>query len=918
MADAPQSGSQPELPAQNMTIQRNTSRYRHTNPLTTTAYLTTRLRQPEIVSLAQGSKPPVPHSGIEILEATSATPGRQSQSRPAMDAGTCSSNARSSPSVAMDKEQKSENLAFLERQDVDSESASAGARELLDIEAERQGRAGTELKAENHRALVEEGVQAQTRRREEEYAAEARKQREAREMSVTLIKLQRQQAARLQGHITTEGNQGERLEREPSEDARQQEMAPNRRSAESQQRDDGRREKNEQSLQARQATIQNGSVVESQAPRQEHSADAQPQGRNSKQKNGMSEVRAAAQRQKIGDGLVLQKAERQEKGQGHPTEFTQSLEGGEKEQRALAHQHKMGEVARSRKHDPPPTLNNTIDRAIPRPSPTKEMFGFLKRRRGDDAPRPASLPTSDKSMNGNGNGIVPTINKHGSGAGPGVDAPVSAVNAGERQVLFEYNKSSIYLPVTPNTTPTELIRSASTRLNEPINPKTSILLEDFGKVGVQRPLRKYEHIRDVMNSWDDDRQNRLVLVASATDGNDEDLEVESVPSGAPAETCCQLHYSHKPGKWEKKWITLRSDGQILMAKKDNGTETINVCRLSECDIYTPQSRQLSKIIKPPKKICFAIKSQRKSNMFMSLDNFVHFFATNDKKIAGTWYKAVQAWRSWYLVNVMGAGKKEQKRDLPTRTVGGLPRVRQITGSRDSRYQLGSTEPLLEFDFSSSPAPPNTELTVKRSASSSSRRHIPVTDARTKLSGPPSSFPGKVFPDKEPFLIQDSMFDNAFAPAGLLGRSYTVRQKIPRDRDGKQDGPFTEGPSLLNDIDNAPPHPRLRLDKNDAQRAVSRAGSNTADLRRTPSTKKPKPLIDLTPKYQEPPQHARRGKAFVPDLTEGGALVNAATSPELAIQVPPASDWRVRARDDAPVLEGTRSRLGGNGGVGLQA
>ena len=56
-------------------------------------------------------------------------------------------------------------------------------------------------------------------------------------------------------------------------------------------------------------------------------------------------------------------------------------------------------------------------------------------------------------------------------------------------------------PVDLTTTSAELLSSAANCFSEQIDPKNSVLVEYYGKVGAQRPLRRYEHVRDVMNSW---------------------------------------------------------------------------------------------------------------------------------------------------------------------------------------------------------------------------------------------------------------------------------------------------------------------------------------------------------------------------------------------------------------------------------
>lgn len=88
----------------------------------------------------------------------------------------------------------------------------------------------------------------------------------------------------------------------------------------------------------------------------------------------------------------------------------------------------------------------------------------------------------------------------------------------------------------------------------------------------------------------------------------DDLDVKNVSRKQPAETSVYLYHSQKPGHWEKRLVTLRSDGQVVVKKNDK--DPVNICHLTDFDIYVPTPRQKSRKIKPPKKVCFAVKSQQ--------------------------------------------------------------------------------------------------------------------------------------------------------------------------------------------------------------------------------------------------------------------------------------------------------------------
>lgn len=527
-----------------------------------------------------------------------------------------------------------------------------------------------------------------------------------------------------------------------------------------------------------------------------------------------------------------------------------------------------------------PLINRTQNKQSNEPAQplNKEMFSFLKRRRGE---------ATSKDSNNRGR----------PDDGPGIDAPISAVNAGDRQVLVACNKASILLPINPTTTPFDLIGSAATCLNEHINPKASVLMESFGKVGVQRPLRKYEHVRNVLNSWDNDRQNTLIILPSATGGNDMDLDSAAVLSERPPGMSCYLYYSQKVGKWDKRWVTLRSDGQVTIAKKESSKDKdiTNACHISDFDIYSPSAQKLAKTVKPPKKICFAIKSQQKSSMFESEENFVHFVCTSDKKIGALWYKAVQGWRSWYLVHVLGEGQKDRK------TVHQQKDAHGRNESNESRYQLGTFKPLIELDLiTSTQATPDTKNTVQNTTNHARER------SSQNRSAPPSAFLRRIANEDESVTArpnsrgrdapnsQDQIDEKSTSAGGPLGRTHSQRRQQSHTRD-KSQVRSNSGPYVSIDA----------KDPDDRPLGLGRARST----RTAPS----KPLIDLPAQYHDSAnsQPKAKGKGFSASVMSTGGLVDLATTPADPTVAAPPADWRARNPVVSSLQRSSSKRDSGN-------
>ncbi|KAF2276494.1 uncharacterized protein EI97DRAFT_442432 [Westerdykella ornata] len=604
------------------------------------------------------------------------------------------------------------------------------------------------------------------------------------------------------------------------------------------------------------------------------------------------------------------------------------------------------EVHRARLRKKAPEAQQTRS---PPTSPQRHGLHLFGRRRKEDTPSSPETQTqieqqrlrsdsSDREFN--------TIRPGGGGAVPGIDAPVSAINAeDDRRVLVVRNKQEILLPVTVDTTALDLIKSAANCLTEPINVRTATLLENYQKVGVTRPLRNYESVRDVLNSWDDNRSNFFKIVDAPFEGIDQD---ELLVLGVPAKKAslrCWMYYSSKPGKWSKRFVTLSEEGQLSMAKNMDGKDSQNICHLTDFDIYSPTERKLSKV-KPPKKICYAVKSQQRSNIYMDETRFVHFFCSNDRDVASEFYKKIQGWRSWYLVHVLGEGRKERKpvaeESKPTsRNVSGdsqraLGPTHARNPSVSSHYQLGSFLPLLDLDqFSTDrkdgdgyqPAPVPEAPAAPHARLDSKTMHARKMSMRTK-GPPPLSYHLGTFgqdsaaphhPPKEEHTSRSNTFSetesDTFAPEGLLGRKYSERRRALQESEAKKAAdPFTEGPSLINNSQTWT-SPSAGNENGLARQSSVRSHHRrtSSDMQRSMSTRnRPKPLVDLAPQYKEPPQHARKGKGFHPE-GNAGPLVENATSPEEAIKLPPSTTFRAPA-PARPAYERTKSLKGRGEGL----
>jgi hypothetical protein len=350
-----------------------------------------------------------------------------------------------------------------------------------------------------------------------------------------------------------------------------------------------------------------------------------------------------------------------------------------------------------------------------------------------------------------------------------------------------------------------------------------------------------------------------------------------------------MYHSQKPGKWNKRYITLLSSGQIYVAKKAGAKMTekdvVNICHLSDFDVYTPTPQQMRKHLRPPKKHCLAIKSQQKTTMFLSTENFVHFFCTDDETLSEQWYAAVQQWRSWYLVNKMGEGKEEVKtaKELSTRvlarsgTKGGATHRMKVSVD-ENPYIIGSFTPIMKLDRFA-------EVEQEIDSEEENRpRQIPF-HLRNSTSLQPQQNQRDRHPPPVSYRLPPEA-EEEFASTGLLGRTYSQRLREQKEREANgqtSSHPFLEGPSLNGSV--PPPtqmhHRSMSMKSTRQTRPATSAGPAASNGLQREQTKreKPKPLLDFSPQFKEAPQWDKASKGRGVASPTGVPLVEVATTPD---------------------------------------
>ncbi|KAH8998614.1 hypothetical protein EDB92DRAFT_1791881 [Lactarius akahatsu] len=165
-----------------------------------------------------------------------------------------------------------------------------------------------------------------------------------------------------------------------------------------------------------------------------------------------------------------------------------------------------------------------------------------------------------------------------------------------------------------------------------------MLFEVSQDFGMERPIRHFEVVSDVINSWDKNKSVNL-LVAKKTPLATL-LQLSAMPSSSPVFST-YVEWESKPRKWSKRWLELREQG-LWLSKKDNGKDETFLCSLANFDAYL-----VTRTHKPPKPYVFAVKSTDNLSFFENAADYVHVFCCPEKD-GKKWMESVLLARSYFI------------------------------------------------------------------------------------------------------------------------------------------------------------------------------------------------------------------------------------------------------------------------------
>lgn len=164
-----------------------------------------------------------------------------------------------------------------------------------------------------------------------------------------------------------------------------------------------------------------------------------------------------------------------------------------------------------------------------------------------------------------------------------------------------------------------------------------ILVEIHEAFGVERVMKPWEPIMDVIDAWEPECHSALLIRARFNEATTSEVpRVPPIMSG-------WLQVEIRRGKWEKRFVVLKRGGIYVAKSEAVLCSAVALCSLQNFDTFTLARPRA----KSPNKPQFAIKSQQSIALFEKPEeDYIHFFACGSYAELDTWVRALRYSRSW--------------------------------------------------------------------------------------------------------------------------------------------------------------------------------------------------------------------------------------------------------------------------------
>lgn len=172
-----------------------------------------------------------------------------------------------------------------------------------------------------------------------------------------------------------------------------------------------------------------------------------------------------------------------------------------------------------------------------------------------------------------------------------------------------------------------------------IAPDPSLtLFEVCEDIELERPIRDWEFVSDLVDSWDKlaVRNHMAIRSYSYRDTVSPIVIVGKYPSMHG-----YMHYEYKPGRWQKRYFLLKGDSLYHYNSKENLQHETLFCSLNNIDVYS----NLGKKRKMATDYFFALRFQNSINIYETKSDYIKYLCVDEASQMEDWMVAIRLARS---------------------------------------------------------------------------------------------------------------------------------------------------------------------------------------------------------------------------------------------------------------------------------
>ncbi|KAG0348950.1 hypothetical protein BG004_003433 [Podila humilis] len=194
---------------------------------------------------------------------------------------------------------------------------------------------------------------------------------------------------------------------------------------------------------------------------------------------------------------------------------------------------------------------------------------------------------------------------------------------------------------------------------------------------IERPLRDFEVVLDVMKTWEADKDNKMIC--KSFPARDELAAKEIIRLVGPAGQASfvrphgWVHLETKKSKWVKRYLHA-TDTAVYHSKDEKFNGESMLCLLRNFDVYAVQVPRK----KAPTKFGFALKSSDKIHLFETPeDDYIHYVCTDSGDSLREWLVGLRASKGIHMYHanpeIIREGQKHAQELMSAGAEGGMSR-----------------------------------------------------------------------------------------------------------------------------------------------------------------------------------------------------------------------------------------------------